>query len=178
MPYIAPESRKLLDVHINQLAQAIVDQAGKDQADPSYAGLLNYACTRLALKVIQLKFDRLRYWIIATTVGVFKNIADEFYRRVGVPYEDLQIQKNGDVDLYLEVASQNREREALLSKWVADLHLSIRSLKCMRRLGIDTLGDLVQRTADDLLESKNFGPTCLREVETKLAQFGLKLRGE
>jgi DNA-directed RNA polymerase subunit alpha len=48
----------------------------------------------------------------------------------------------------------------------------------MNRLGINTLGDLVQRTADDLLESKNFGMTSLTEVREKLGQLGLTLRGD
>ena len=54
----------------------------------------------------------------------------------------------------------------------------MRARKCMNRLGINTLGDLVQRTADELLESKNFGMTSLNEVREKLAQYGLTLRGD
>ena len=48
----------------------------------------------------------------------------------------------------------------------------------MIRLAINTLGDLVRRTGDDLLECKNFGVTSLNEVREKLAILGLKLRGE
>ena len=48
----------------------------------------------------------------------------------------------------------------------------------MNRLGINSLGDLVQRSADELLESKNFGMTSLSEVREKLAQYGLTLRGD
>ncbi len=40
------------------------------------------------------------YWLIAILSGTFKNISDEFYRRLAVPYEDRQIAKSGDVDLY------------------------------------------------------------------------------
>ena len=56
----------------------------------------------MTLKLIKVRFGKIRYWIIAATTGVFKNIADEFYRRTGVPYENQQIAKNGDVDLYQE----------------------------------------------------------------------------
>jgi DNA-directed RNA polymerase subunit alpha len=48
----------------------------------------------------------------------------------------------------------------------------------MNRLGINTLGDLISRTADELLESKNFGVTSLSEVRDKLAALGLTLRGD
>jgi len=98
MPYIKEEDRRQLDLYIDGLAEAIVRRA-KGNGDAAYAGLLNYSCTRLALRVIFLQFGKLRYWLIATTVGVFHNVADEFYRRLTGPYEDIQIEKNGDVDM-------------------------------------------------------------------------------
>jgi DNA-directed RNA polymerase subunit alpha len=70
------------------------------------------------------------------------------------------------------------EEQAVLNKPVSDLNLSVRARKCMNRLGINTLGELVNRTADELLESKNFGMTSLNEVREKLGQFGLTLRGD
>jgi hypothetical protein len=103
MPYIAPQDRRPLDPLIDQLAQQIVAQAKAQNHDAAFAGLLNYACTRLALKVIKLQFGGLRYWLIAMVTGIFHNIADEFYRRLGAPYEEKQIAKNGDLDLYQEL---------------------------------------------------------------------------
>jgi DNA-directed RNA polymerase subunit alpha len=70
------------------------------------------------------------------------------------------------------------QEQALLVKPVSDLNLSVRARKCMNRLGINSLGDLINRTADELLESKNFGMTSLTEVREKLRQFGLLLRGD
>jgi DNA-directed RNA polymerase subunit alpha len=70
------------------------------------------------------------------------------------------------------------QEQAVLNKPVNDLNLSVRARKCMNRLGINSLGDLIQRTADELLESKNFGMTSLTEVREKLRQFGLTLRGD
>jgi DNA-directed RNA polymerase subunit alpha len=70
------------------------------------------------------------------------------------------------------------DEQALLAKPVSDLNLSVRARKCMIRLGINTLGELVRRTGDDLLECKNFGVTSLNEVREKLTGLGLKLRGE
>jgi DNA-directed RNA polymerase subunit alpha len=70
------------------------------------------------------------------------------------------------------------EEQAVLNKPISDMNLSVRARKCMNRLGINSLGELVQRTADDLLESKNFGMTSLNEVREKLQQYGLTLRGD
>jgi len=45
-------------------------------------------------------------------------------------------------------------------------------------LGLTTIGELLRKSMDDLLECKNFGVTSLNEVREKLTQNGLKLRGE
>ncbi len=102
MPYIAAPQRTELDGSIDQLAEGIVRLAQAQQGDGAVAGLLNYACTRLALKVVRQRFGPMRYWLIALITGTFKNIADEFYRRIGEPYENRQMARNGDVDLYEE----------------------------------------------------------------------------
>jgi DNA-directed RNA polymerase subunit alpha len=70
------------------------------------------------------------------------------------------------------------DEQALLSRPISELNLSVRARKCMIRLAINTMGDLVRRTGDDLLECKNFGVTSLNEVREKLTVLGLKLRGE
>jgi DNA-directed RNA polymerase subunit alpha len=70
------------------------------------------------------------------------------------------------------------EEQAVLNKPVSELNLSVRARKCMNRLNITTLGELVIRTSDELLEAKNFGITSLNEVKEKLTQYGLKLRGD
>ena len=102
MPYIAPKDRAKLDPLIDQLAERIVEEVKEYKYDGAFAGLLNYTATRLALKIVRLQFGKMRYWIIAAVCGTFSNVADEFYRRVAHPYEDKQIIKNEDVDLYKE----------------------------------------------------------------------------
>lgn len=70
------------------------------------------------------------------------------------------------------------DERALLDRPIADLNLSVRARKCMVRLGLSTIGELVRRTGDDLLECKNFGVTSLTEVREKLTLNNLKLRGD
>jgi DNA-directed RNA polymerase subunit alpha len=70
------------------------------------------------------------------------------------------------------------EEQAVMNKPVMDLNLSVRARKCMNKLNISTVGELCSRTADELLEAKNFGMTSLNEVRDKLAAMGLKLRGD
>jgi DNA-directed RNA polymerase subunit alpha len=70
------------------------------------------------------------------------------------------------------------DEQAMLDRPISDLNLSVRARKCMIRLGLNTIGELVRRTGDDLLECKNFGVTSLNEVREKLQVQSLKLRGD
>jgi DNA-directed RNA polymerase subunit alpha len=78
----------------------------------------------------------------------------------------------------LEQQTMSPDEQALLSKPIAELNLSVRARKCMIRLSIATVGDLLRHTGDELLECKNFGVTSLNEVREKLTANGLKLRGD
>ena len=70
------------------------------------------------------------------------------------------------------------EEQAAMNKPISELNFSVRARKCMNRLSIGTVGELIQRTADELLEMKNFGQTSLVEVREKLVELNLKLRGD
>jgi DNA-directed RNA polymerase subunit alpha len=70
------------------------------------------------------------------------------------------------------------EDKALLAKPINDLNLSVRARKCMSKLGINTVGELLIHTGDELLECKNFGVTSLNEVREKLTALNLKLKNE
>lgn len=109
MPYVKPEYRNALDPAVVALADRIAELAGDMPEDTAFAGLLNYACTSLAMRILERRFGRIRYGTIATVTGVFKNVADEFYRRVAAPYEDRQIEINGDVTQYEAAAKRLRE---------------------------------------------------------------------
>lgn len=74
--------------------------------------------------------------------------------------------------------SLSPEEQALLNRSVADLNLSVRSRKCMSRLNIQTIGQLVARTPDELLASRNFGVTSLNEIRQKLGEVSLQLRND
>jgi DNA-directed RNA polymerase subunit alpha len=77
-----------------------------------------------------------------------------------------------------DASSLSPDEQALLDRPISDLNLSVRARKCMSRLALTTIGELVRKSGDDMLECKNFGVTSLMEVREKLEQVGLKLRGE
>ena len=78
----------------------------------------------------------------------------------------------------IDTSHMSPDEQALLDRPIADLNLSVRARKCMVRLGINTIGELIRKTGDDMLECKNFGVTSLNEVREKLGVLGLKMRGD
>ncbi|MFD1825147.1 MULTISPECIES: DNA-directed RNA polymerase subunit alpha [Mumia] len=59
---------------------------------------------------------------------------------------------------------------------VEDLHLTVRSYNCLKREGIHTVGELISRSEQDLLDIRNFGSKSIDEVKAKLAEMGLGLK--
>jgi DNA-directed RNA polymerase subunit alpha len=63
----------------------------------------------------------------------------------------------------------------ILETPISDFELSVRSRNCLKKMNINTLGDLLRTTESDLLAFKNFGETSLKEIKTILNAKGLSL---
>src|SRR5438876_9223592 len=61
---------------------------------------------------------------------------------------------------------------------IEELELGVRSYNCLKRVGIETIGDLVMKTENELAAIPNFGKKSIEEVKETLAQHGLTLRGD
>ena len=61
---------------------------------------------------------------------------------------------------------------------VEELNLSVRSYNCLKREGINTVGDLVEKSEAELMDIRNFGQKSIDEVKAKLEELGLGLREE
>jgi len=68
------------------------------------------------------------------------------------------------------------EDEGLLNKLIDELQLSVRARKCLQKLELRTLGDLIHKTDAELLGCKNFGVTSLNEIKKAISNLGLSLR--
>jgi DNA-directed RNA polymerase subunit alpha len=68
------------------------------------------------------------------------------------------------------------EQARLLNTPIEELDLSVRPYNCLKRANIHTIGDLIQRTEEEIMNVKNFGKKSLDEVIEKLAAMGLSLR--
>ncbi len=67
---------------------------------------------------------------------------------------------------------EKKEKEESDSKSIEDLHLSVRSSNCLKAANINTLGELKEKTADELGKIKNLGKKSLDEIKEKLREFG------
>jgi DNA-directed RNA polymerase subunit alpha len=61
---------------------------------------------------------------------------------------------------------------------IEELELGVRSYNCLKRVGIETIGDLVTKSEGELAAIPNFGKKSIEEVKETLATHGLNLRGD
>lgn len=94
------------------------------------------------------------------TLRELMNLFADMGEGVGLELGERQSESSGSPDLDLPIEA---------------LDLSERPRNCLRRAQIKTVGELVQRTADDLLNITNFGQKSLEEVIAKLDELGLSL---
>ena len=70
------------------------------------------------------------------------------------------------------------KKEKVLEMTIEELDLSVRSFNCLKRAGIDTVEDLINRTEEDMIKVRNLGRKSLEEVIQKLNSLGLSLKKE
>jgi DNA-directed RNA polymerase subunit alpha len=110
-----------------------------------------------------------------TSLAEIKEMMTSKGLRLGMALEGGERAATGHMHVTEEIPP---EQKALMAKPISDLNLSVRARKCMSKLNIQTLGDLIVRTGDELMECKNFGVTSLNEVRDKLTSLNLKLRND
>ena len=76
------------------------------------------------------------------------------------------------------VQSDDQAQTTVLSMTIEELDFSVRSFNCLKRAGINTVEDLINRTEDDMMKVRNLGRKSLEEVINKLASLGLALRDD
>ena len=74
------------------------------------------------------------------------------------------------------VEKEEDQTEMNLEKSIDELELSVRSYNCLKRAQINTVGDLTQKSEDDMMKIRNLGKKSLDEVRIKLAELGLGFR--
>ena len=68
------------------------------------------------------------------------------------------------------------DKSKVLEMTIEELDLSVRAFNCLKRAGINTVAELVQRNQEDMMKVRNLGKKSLEEVEQKLIALGLSLK--
>ena len=99
---------------------------------------------------------------IAYSAKILKQQVDVFinFEEVEEEVEPVKEDEKGDVN-------------KVLLRSVEDLELSVRSANCLKNAGINTIGELVQKTEAEMLKTKNFGRKSLSEIKDILGEYGL-----
>ena len=82
--------------------------------------------------------------------------------------------KTGDIEVIAEPVDD--EIDKVLEMNIDELELSVRSYNCLKRAGINTVEELVNKTSEDMMKVRNLGRKSLEEVLAKLKELGLGLR--
>lgn len=69
-------------------------------------------------------------------------------------------------------------KEQILNKAIDELDFSVRSFNCLKRAGINTVGDLINKTPDEMMRVRNLGKKSLEEVIAKLDEYGLSFAAD
>ena len=74
------------------------------------------------------------------------------------------------------VEKEEGKKEKVLEMSIEELDLSVRSYNCLKRAGINTVEDLVNKTEEDMMKVRNLGRKSLEEVLNKMSELGLNLQ--
>ncbi len=121
-------------------------------------------------------FDRL-VLEVSTDGSVTPDDAISLSAKIMVEHLELFINLTDEVsDVEIMVEKEEEEKDKILDTTIEELELSVRSSNCLKRAGINTVNELIERTEDDLMKVRNLGKKSLQEIKEKLDELDLKLK--
>ena len=131
----------------------------------------------IAIDSIYTPVDRVNVTIENTRVG---QVTDYDKLTLDV-YTNGTLEPDEAVSLAAKVLSEHLNlfidlsQEKVLEMNIDELELSVRSYNCLKRAGINTVAELINRTPEDMMKVRNLGRKSLEEVLAKLKELGLQL---
>jgi DNA-directed RNA polymerase subunit alpha len=90
-------------------------------------------------------------------------------------YETVIELSEQEIEQNFMVERKSEEKNRNLEKPIEDLDLSVRSYNCLKRAGIHSLGELIEKSEEDMMKVRNLGKKSLKEVKQKLEEMNLSL---
>ncbi len=151
------------------------DLSGDDEAAIDYYKQISQSApvsVNALLNLAVLYEDRGEFNNASNCVDLVLN-AHPNHQRAQLFKKDIESSKTMFFD---EEKERKKDRKnKILETPISDFELSVRSRNCLRKMNINTLGDLLQITEAELLSYKNFGETSLQEIKEILASKNLQL---
>jgi DNA-directed RNA polymerase subunit alpha len=104
----------------------------------------------------------------ADSIGLAAKLLKD-HMNIFINFEEEPEAEEVPVEKTVEVRNENLDRS------VEELELSVRSYNCLKNANISTIRELVQKTEQDMLKTKNFGRKSLNEIKEILTSMGLSL---
>lgn len=138
--------------------------------------------------------DKVNYEVTNTRVGQVtdydKLTIEIFADGTIAPEEALSLSAkilNDHMNLFIDLAEGFKGKEIMVEKednkknkvlelTIEELDLSVRSFNCLKRAGINTVADLLNKSEEDMMKVRNLGRKSLEEVVWKMASLGFNLR--
>jgi DNA-directed RNA polymerase subunit alpha len=79
-------------------------------------------------------------------------------------------------DQIAEEENENNEQKKLLEKSIEELDFSVRSYNCLKKSNINSFGDIISKTEEEIMGIKNLGKKSFEEIKDKVKEFGLSLK--
>jgi len=154
----------------------------------------NTVVSRIAIDSIYTPVTRVKYDVEKTRVDEnvdYDKLTLEVWTNKGITPADATSLASKFLIQHFDVISQlnefvneqdymyEREEKVTnkkLEKKIEELDLSVRSYNCLKRAGIHTVGELAQKTEEEMMRVRNLGRKSLKEVVQKLREIGLDLR--
>ena len=177
--YVSQERNKQLYQQNNQQqnGQAVTPPVGTIFTDSIYTPVYNVNYTVENTRVgSNTDYDKLTLEVLTNGVILAKEA-------ISLGAKILNEHLNLFVDLSDEaknaeimVEREETIKEKVLEMTIEELDMSVRSFNCLKRAGIDTVEDLINRTEEEMMKVRNLGKKSLEEVIQKLHSLGLDLK--
>lgn len=95
--------------------------------------------------------------VLTEHLNLFADLSDEIY------HTEIMVEKD------------DNGKEKILEMTIEELDLSVRSFNCLKRAGINTVEDLINKSEEDMMKVRNLGRKSLEEVVNKLQSLGFNL---
>ena len=114
---------------------------------------------------------------VETNGSITPDDAISLAAKIMVEHLELFINLTDEIeDVEIMVEQEEEEQNKVLETTIEELELSVRSSNCLKRAGINNVGELIEKTEDDLMNVRNLGKKSLQEIKDKLDELDLSLK--